>query len=56
VIGTDISVSSIAGMLGFTSLATGGAEFNVSMLAGAVPFILMLVVLLVRPMGLMGRQ
>jgi branched-chain amino acid transport system permease protein len=56
VIGTDISVSSIAGMLGFTSIATDGAEFNVSMLAGAVPFILMLVVLLVRPMGLMGRQ
>ncbi len=56
VIGMDISVSSLAGMLGFTSVATGGAEFNVSMLAGAVPFILMLVVLLVRPMGLMGRQ
>lgn len=56
VIGMDISVSSIAGLLGFTSLAAGGSEFNVSMLAGAVPFILMLVVLLVRPMGLMGRQ
>jgi branched-chain amino acid transport system permease protein len=56
VIGMDISVSSIASLLGFTPLATGGAEFNVSMLAGAVPFILMLVVLLIRPMGLMGRQ
>ena len=55
VIGMDISVSSIAAMLGFTSPATG-AELNVSMLAGAVPFILMLIVLLVRPMGLMGRQ
>jgi branched-chain amino acid transport system permease protein len=59
VIGIDLSASSFASKLGFTALAarlaTAG-DFNVSMLAGAVPFMLMLVVLLVRPMGLMGRQ
>lgn len=59
VIGMDLSASSFAGKLGFAALAerfAAAGDFNVSMLAGAVPFMLMLVVLLVRPMGLMGRQ
>jgi branched-chain amino acid transport system permease protein len=60
VIGLDLSVGSIAGALGFTSiaqeLARSNSDFSISMLAGAVPFILMLAVLLFRPMGLMGRQ
>jgi branched-chain amino acid transport system permease protein len=59
VIGTDLSVGSIVTELGLhidpAKLGAFG-RFNISMLAGAVPFILMLVVLLVRPMGLMGRQ
>lgn len=58
-IGTDASISSIAGNLGIGQVAAklgAIAELNISMFAGAVPFILMLVVLLVRPMGLMGRQ
>jgi branched-chain amino acid transport system permease protein len=59
IIGMDVSIGSIAAKFGFGSVAAQlGAisDFNISMLAGAVPFILMLVVLLVRPMGLMGRQ
>jgi branched-chain amino acid transport system permease protein len=60
VIGLDLSVSSIAGTLGFTKfaseLARNNSDFSISMLAGAVPFMLMLAVLLFRPMGLMGRQ
>jgi branched-chain amino acid transport system permease protein len=59
IIGMDVSIGSIAAKFGFGPVAAQlGAisDFNISMLAGAVPFILMLVVLLVRPMGLMGRQ
>lgn len=58
VIGLDLSVSSIASKVGLTALIPqlASSELNISMLAGAVPFILMLFVLLVRPMGLMGRS
>jgi branched-chain amino acid transport system permease protein len=60
VIGLDLSVGSIAGSLGFNALSQelsrSNSDFAISMLAGAVPFILMLAVLLFRPMGLMGRQ
>ena len=55
VIGLDLSVSSIAKGVGLSSGAAG-LDFNISMLAGAVPFMLMLAILLFRPMGLMGRQ
>lgn len=58
-IGMDASLSSVANKLGMGPIvAPLGtiAELNISTLAGAVPFILMLFVLLVRPMGLMGRQ
>jgi branched-chain amino acid transport system permease protein len=60
VIGLDLSIGSIAAALGFNSLAQelarSNSDFSISMLAGAVPFMLMLAVLLFRPMGLMGRQ
>jgi branched-chain amino acid transport system permease protein len=59
IIGMDVSIGSIAAKFGFGPVAAQLgpiSDFNISMLAGAVPFILMLVVLLVRPMGLMGRQ
>lgn len=55
VIGLDLSASSIASAFGLASIAPR-LDFNISMLAGAVPFMLMLAVLLFRPMGLMGRQ
>jgi branched-chain amino acid transport system permease protein len=58
VIGLDLSVSWIASTVGLIAIfpQLGNSDFNISMLAGAVPFVLMLFVLLVRPMGLMGRS
>jgi len=58
-IGADVSLQSLATALGIGHLAAklgAAAEVSISMFAGAVPFILMLIVLLVRPMGLMGRR
>lgn len=59
VIGADLSVRSLTNKLGLTAIGSsfgGAVDVNISMFAGAVPFVLMLVVLLVRPMGLMGRR
>ena len=47
---TALVIGQVAAKLG------AAAEVSISMFAGAVPFILMLIVLLVRPMGLMGRR
>lgn len=58
-IGMDISLYSIGVRLGIGPwVASLGAftKTSFSMFAGAVPFILMLLVLLFRPMGLMGRR
>lgn len=58
-IGADVSLYSIAAKFGFGAwFAELGAftKTSLSMFAGAVPFILMLFVLLFRPMGLMGRR
>lgn len=59
VIGADLSARSLTNKLGLTAIGSnlgGAVDVNISMFAGAVPFVLMLVVLLVRPMGLMGRR
>lgn len=58
-VGIDVSLASLFSLLGLGAWANsvgGVMTMTVSSISGTIPFILMLIVLLVRPAGLMGER
>jgi branched-chain amino acid transport system permease protein len=58
-VGIDWSLASLFGLVGLGEWAVsigGLLTMTVSSISGSIPFLLMLIVLLVRPAGLMGER
>ncbi len=58
-VGLDVSIASLLGLVGlgpWASSVGGIVTLKLSTVANGIPFLLMLVVLLLRPAGLMGDR